>query len=354
MKKKLICMILTMALVLSTLLSDMGYVDAAKNPVLSSKTVTIIRGKTKKVTVKKVKKATFKWSVASKKIAKISKGVKKQSVTVKGLKTGKTILKCKVKIKGKKTISLKAKIIVKNKAATTPTTTPNVTPGVTKVPVVTAAPTAAPTVAPTNGPAVTPTPGPVDKPDDYTMTKDIDIDKDSTGSTSLKDNGDGTSTVVFSGNYTSVMIPVGTEEAYDLSSYTKLIVDAKIDEEIRVSLFDAKGVNLMPPTSGTAEWSQWTYIKGDQKFDVDITSIPREKVAYVVLCSGEKLSPVTLRGIQFYADDYRLSFSAQYTKDTEGSTKVVDNKDCTSKVNFASQYANISIPLGEENSYNLS
>ncbi|MCH5265103.1 MAG: endo-1,4-beta-xylanase [Lachnospiraceae bacterium] len=92
----------------------------AKKPKLSQKTVTITKGKTKKIKLSQAgKKAKVTWKTNKKKIVKLSKK-KKTYCKVKGLKKGTATVTCKVK-KGKKTYKLKCKVKVeKKKAADTP------------------------------------------------------------------------------------------------------------------------------------------------------------------------------------------------------------------------------------------
>ena len=80
--------------------------EAAAKPKLSAKSVKVIVGAKKKVTVKKVKAKKIKkttWSLPKKgkKIVSLS-AKKKTGVTLKGQKAGKTTLTAKVKV-GKKT-----------------------------------------------------------------------------------------------------------------------------------------------------------------------------------------------------------------------------------------------------------
>lgn len=362
MRGRCICGVLIAALVMSIVVSPKAAsVNAAKKIKLSNKKVEINVGKKKSLSVTKGKRASYQWKVEKEKIAKIVKGAKKCKVTIRGSKKGTTTITCKVKQRGKKDIVLKAKIVVKKAKKRTPTMTPTTAPTTAPTTVPTTAPTAAPTAAPTVEPTATaeptsePASEPTEKPvdGDYSMTLDAQIVTDSQGGAAVKDNKDGTSTVTFSGNYNTVLLPIGEKEVYDLSSYETMILDLATKPEIRVSLFDAKGNNLKPPTSGTAEWSQWSYIKGDQKFEIDITSIPRDEVAYIALCSTTDTEPLTLRGVQLFAKDYRLKFDAQYAKDSENSSKLEDNGDGTSTLKFPARYNNINIPLGE-GSYNLS
>ena len=94
--------------------------EAAAKPKLSAKSVKVIVGAKKKVTVKKVKAKKIKkttWSLPKKgkKIVSLS-AKKKTGVTLKGKKAGKTTLTAKVKV-GKKTYKLKTKITVVKKTA---------------------------------------------------------------------------------------------------------------------------------------------------------------------------------------------------------------------------------------------
>ena len=127
---------------------------AKKKPKLSTKKVTVKVKKTKKVKIKKtigIKKTT--WTVKSKKIAKLSKK-KKTSVTIKGVKKGKTTVTAKVKVK-KKTYKLKLKVTVKS---TNVTPKPSVKPTIN--------PTARPSTKPTDKTPST------DKPVNGTITLD--------------------------------------------------------------------------------------------------------------------------------------------------------------------------------------
>lgn len=199
-------------------------------------------------------------------------------------------------------------------------------------------------------PAVTSTPQ---------TTMNVQILKDSTGSDVVKDNGNGTSSVKIAGNYSLILIPIGKNETYDLSSFSKMVIDYKSTTLFRVSLFSSKGVNLKTPTSGTAEWSQWSYL-GDKGYDgqttIDISSIDREKVAYICITGGTP-ETLTLRGIQFVGDS-QLKLNAQYIKQSVESgnpvATVVDNGDNTSTVKFLNKSAAVMFPIGDIDSYNLS
>lgn len=87
-------------------------VSAAKKIKLSTKKITVQKGKTKKVSVKGAKGKKVKWKIKKKSIASIKKSGK-YAVKVKAKKKGKTTLICKVK-NGKKWRSLKCKVTVSN------------------------------------------------------------------------------------------------------------------------------------------------------------------------------------------------------------------------------------------------
>ena len=155
--------VLAKALALALAVSMMGVsapvTDAAKKPALSTKKVTVSKGKSKKVTIKnvkakKVKKLTV--SVDKKKYVSVKKNGK-TAFTIKGKKAGSAKVTAKVKV-GKKTTKLTVNVKVKKAAKVT------VTPAPTTVP--TTAPTAAITKAPTTAPAATPTvdPKPTKRP----------------------------------------------------------------------------------------------------------------------------------------------------------------------------------------------
>ncbi len=118
---------------------------AAVKAKLSTKKLTISRGKTKKLSVKKAKKYKVSWKVKSKKIAKLKKSGK-YAVKVTGKKVGKTTVTCTLK-KGKTKKKLTCKVTVKRvkppyKPTTSPSTKPNQpTPTATATPVATATPT---------------------------------------------------------------------------------------------------------------------------------------------------------------------------------------------------------------------
>lgn len=115
---------LALSLVLSTFSIGQGGNEAlaAKKIKLSAKKVSLVVGKTKKVSVKNARKKKVKWSIRKKSTARIKKSGK-YAVKVTGKKKGKTILVCKVKI-GKKWRTLKCNITVKKKSVTTPVPSP--------------------------------------------------------------------------------------------------------------------------------------------------------------------------------------------------------------------------------------
>lgn len=122
--KKCVALGLIFALVVSlfTVGRNEFSVSAAKKLKLSTKKITVQKGKTKKVSVKGAKGKKIKWKIKKKSIASIKKSGK-YAVKVKAKKKGKTTLICKVK-NGKKWKSLKCKVTVANRKIVdnTPTT----------------------------------------------------------------------------------------------------------------------------------------------------------------------------------------------------------------------------------------
>ena len=105
MRRAVVC-ILALAMMLSfdgvsTIASAAKAKAKAKAPKLSSKSIVVKAGSSKKVTIKnKPKKAKVTWKSKNKKIAKVSKSGK-----IKGVKAGKTTVTATVKYKkGKKTV----------------------------------------------------------------------------------------------------------------------------------------------------------------------------------------------------------------------------------------------------------
>ena len=167
-KTKLLSVLLATALAVTSL-SIAPDAEAAKKPKLSKKkTANVTVGKTIKIKVKNAKKkASVKWSVKNKKIAKITKK-NSTSATVKGVKKGTAKISATYKA-GSKKVTLKCKVKVTSKAAakvtatTAPVTNPTVAPSA-NVSKQTAAPTGAATTAPTGKPKVTGTPKPTPTP----------------------------------------------------------------------------------------------------------------------------------------------------------------------------------------------
>ena len=140
--------LLVFALVLGmTSISGNSEVQAAKKPKLSTKKVTIEKGKKKKVTVKNAKKYKVSWKVKSKKIATTKKSGK-YGVNLTAKKVGKTTLTCTLK-KGKNKKTLKCTVNVKAKKTNTSTAKPTPTSTANSyLPTVTSTPT--PTPLPTS------------------------------------------------------------------------------------------------------------------------------------------------------------------------------------------------------------
>ena len=139
------------SLALGTMSISADNIEAAKKPSLSTKKVSIQKGRAKKVTVKNARKYKVSWSVKSKKIATAKKsGTYGVKVTAK--KVGKTTLTCTLK-KGKKKTTLKCTIQVtakKNANTAKPTATPSASPAVPPA-TATATATALPTATPEEG-----------------------------------------------------------------------------------------------------------------------------------------------------------------------------------------------------------
>lgn len=175
-KTKVVVGILTTAMIAGILAPIGQGTEAAKNPRLSSKKITLTVGQSKTLRVKrKAKKAKLSWKSKNKKIATVSQ---KGKVTAK--KVGTTKVVCKVK-NGKKKFTLTCKVTVKK--TTTPKVVPAPTVPATAVPAASAAPTQNPSVTqpgqnevptPTPTPAVTYHPNwPSNYKDDYEPLKSL-------------------------------------------------------------------------------------------------------------------------------------------------------------------------------------
>jgi len=181
----------------------------------------------------------------------------------------------------------------------------------------------------------------------------------------LRDNGDGTSTVTLSG-WKTVFIPISEDERnHDLMSYKTMTLNYQSTEQFRISLFDNRGDNLKPPSSaGGEEWSQWDYIGGaghNGRTEVNISPIDRENVKYIGITAGGDGAAVTIRGIRFSRDNYKIQWDAQfawYIKQIEDSvnesSKITANEDGTYKIEFLSVNAAAKFPVGRMSAYNLS
>ena len=141
--KSVLARVLVAAMVFGMMPATQGaQTEAAAKVKLSTKKLTITKGKTKKLSVKNAKKYKVSWKVKSKKTATFKKSGK-YTVKVTGKKAGKTTITCTLK-KGKKKKVLTCKIVVENKKSVGPTQTPKITPANT--------PTATPMVTPTATP----------------------------------------------------------------------------------------------------------------------------------------------------------------------------------------------------------
>ena len=114
--KKGTALLLAFTLCASILASNS--VDAAKTkkPVLSKKKLTLVRGNSATIRLKKAGKCKVTWSSSNKTICKITKK-KKTSCKFKAVGNGSAKINCKVK-KGKKTFKLSCKVKVKPKVVT--------------------------------------------------------------------------------------------------------------------------------------------------------------------------------------------------------------------------------------------
>lgn len=142
-------------------IGDATNAEAAKKASLKTKKISVTVGKTKKITIKKVKKCSYLFKSKNKKIATVTKkGV------VKGKKAGKTtiVITEKNKKKVKRLGTVKVTVTAKKKP------TPSKTPAQTPLDKPSAQPTATQTAAPQNNgntatpPVTTPDPGPTGQP----------------------------------------------------------------------------------------------------------------------------------------------------------------------------------------------
>jgi alpha-amylase len=106
--KKCISWLLALAMVFTLVPVSSMRVEAAVKPALSTAQVTIAKGMSQTVKVKNAAKgAKTKWKSDDSKTASVS-----ASGVIKGVKDGKTTVRCTVTVSGKKT-TLKCKVIVK-------------------------------------------------------------------------------------------------------------------------------------------------------------------------------------------------------------------------------------------------
>ena len=151
--KSILAKTLAVTLVVSMAGVSAPAADAAKKPALSTKKVTVSKGKSKKVTIKnvkakKVKKLTV--SVDKKKYVSVKKNGK-TAFTIKGKKAGSAKVTAKVKV-GKKTTKLTVKVTVKGSQKVTAAPTAS---NATTIAPATVAPTATATTEPTAVPKPT-------------------------------------------------------------------------------------------------------------------------------------------------------------------------------------------------------
>ena len=163
--KRTLAKVMAVALTVSMLGVSANDADAAKKIKLSSKSISVVKGKTKKVTIKnvkakKVKKLTVK--SANKKIATVKKSGK-TAIKVTGKKAGKST-KVTVKVKvGKKTTKLTLKVKVTKAKAPAKTAAPTAAPA-SATPAASAAATPAASAAATPAASAAATPVASDAP----------------------------------------------------------------------------------------------------------------------------------------------------------------------------------------------
>lgn len=148
--------ILSYALVLTLILSSYSITGAAKKPKLNHKSIELKIGQTAVIKVKNASKAARAvWKSTKKSVAKITKKTTKGKnirAAIKGMSTGKAVIKASYKTSGKKK-NLSCKVTVS--AADNPqtiTTSPSLTPYIQASP--------APTITPAETPSTEPTAAP--------------------------------------------------------------------------------------------------------------------------------------------------------------------------------------------------
>ena len=157
--KRTLAKVMAVALTVSMVGVASTDADAAKKIKLSSKSISVAKGATKKVTIKnvkakKVKKLTVK--SADKKIATVKKAGK-TAIKVTGKKAGKST-KVTVKVKvGKKTTKLTLKVKVTKAKKVVPTAAPTTAPTAVPSASASAAPAASASTTPSAKPSATPT-----------------------------------------------------------------------------------------------------------------------------------------------------------------------------------------------------
>lgn len=143
--KRIFTVIILVAVVLSTLYVDSSVVKAApkkKHPVLTNKSISLIKGKSKKLKVKHIpKKAKVNYSSKNRKIATVTK---KGKITAK--KVGKTVIKVTVRQgkRFKKILKCKVKVTPKNNSESKNTTSP--LPSIVPTPLPYSSPTVSPNI----------------------------------------------------------------------------------------------------------------------------------------------------------------------------------------------------------------
>ena len=184
MKKRIIAATLVLNLAFLAVFSGSTDADAAKKVKLSAKSKTLEVNKSFSLKLKNgSKKAKVTWKTSNKKVASLSKQVKKgnkASVKVTGKKRGTAKITATYKLGKKKPTKFICTVKVgKKKPAPTavPTVAPTITTAPTAVPTATPEPTQkiTPTPKPTRTPTPTPTPKPIWSPDVQIYKTDVDV-----------------------------------------------------------------------------------------------------------------------------------------------------------------------------------
>ncbi len=222
--KRTLAKVMAVALTVSMVGVASTDADAAKKIKLSSKSISVAKGATKKVTIKnvkakKVKKLTVK--SADKKIATVKKSGK-TAIKVTGKKAGKST-KVTVKVKvGKKTTKLTLKVKVTKAKKVVPTTAPTTAPTVAPAASASATPAASASAKPATTPSAKPATTPSATPEEATPapTAPAQPDKPSTPAKQMPElnlREEAATEWTGSGNYGTAIF--NTDDTVSYSSY---------------------------------------------------------------------------------------------------------------------------------------